>query len=131
MNVLIQVHLNFDTWTDLLTRPIACELRRGHNQIHEAQGSQLNKLRLSTRIVPLGVCGVIISERRKKHRLGVKKCLSWGAPIWGCRIWDPSRLEVTNPTQPTTQERKHHLIPRSNLYIPNHNGRSYEKRKST
>lgn len=130
MNVLIHVHL-IDT---LLTRPPIVHSMRTKawpHQIHEAQGSQLNILRLPTRIMPLGVRGVIITERRKKHCLGGKKCLSVGGGgmlQFGPAGFGTSRLEITNPTQPTMQERKH---PRSNLYILNHNGRSYEKRKGT
>lgn len=83
MNVLIHVHL-IDTWTDLLTRPPIVHSMRTKawpHQIHEAQGSQLNILRLPTRIMPLGVRGVIITERRKKHCLGGKKCLSVGGGV--------------------------------------------------
>lgn len=104
------------------------------HRIHEAQCSQLNKLSLPTKIVPLGVCGLIITESRKKHHLGGRNACLGVCSNLGPQ--DLGRLEVhVNESHPTNeaprQERKHHLIPRSNLYIPNHNAQSYEKRKGT
>lgn len=58
-----------------------------------------------------GVCGVIIQKEGKKHHLGVgNACFFWGGDGQGLQFGAAGfgilRLEVTDSTQPTTQERK-------------------------